>query len=159
MSQCSWPRCNCKATGQKCNQYKPKDKKRKSIVRISPKQRAKRVSEKDLLATDGAFYLLIWQEREHKCQNCGAPVFQFSILLFHHVLPKRPDGGYPQYRHCKWNIWILCWQCHDTHDNGNPDSKTIQKLREYYHQLVKLHEDGKLANVGANKELSEITGL
>lgn len=87
---------------------------------------------------------MIWEEREHKCQNCGNKIYEFALYLFHHILAKRPDGGYPQYRYCKWNIWILCWECHDTHDNGNPDSPKVAKLRAEYHRLVKLHEDGKL---------------
>ena len=143
MQHCTYPRCSCKATGVYCDN-KPAPKKRKGITRQTPKQKVKMVEKQQLVLTDAAFYLIIWQEREHKCQNCGAPVFEFSILLFHHILAKRPDGGYPQYRHCKWNIWILCWQCHDTHDNGNIDSPTIAKLRAEYHRLLKLHEDGKL---------------
>lgn len=143
VTRCTWPRCSCKATGIYCSS-KPQAKKPKGLSRISAKGKLKKIADKDLVKTDAAFYLLIWQEREHKCENCGKPIHEFSLLLFHHVLPKRPDGGYPQYRHCKWNIWILCWECHDTHDNGNPDSAKVKKLRTYYYQLIKLHDDGKL---------------
>lgn len=97
-----------------------------------------------MVKNDAWFYLVIWNEREHKCQNCGAEIPQFSILWFHHILPKREDGGYPQYRYCKWNIWILCWTCHDTHDNGNPDSKTLAKLIEERTRLQIAHDNGQL---------------
>lgn len=158
---CRWPRCSCKATGEVCEerrkqQAKASNKKPSGIKKISAKGRVKKIEKGQLTDSDAALYLIIWQEREHKCQCCDEPIFEFSILLFHHILPKRPRGGYPQYRHCKWNIWILCWKCHDTHDNGNPESKTISKLRKEYRRLLKLHEDGKLRDVESNKDRHSI---
>lgn len=141
---CTWPRCSCRATGQYCPDKPEKNKPKKRIKPISDKGRLKKEEKKSIILTDGAFYLMIWEEREHKCQNCGAKIFEFALYLFHHILAKRPDGGYPQYRYCKWNIWILCWECHDTHDNGNPDSPKVAKLRTEYHRLLNLHNDGKL---------------
>lgn len=141
---CTWPRCACKATGQYCDQKPASKKKKKGISRVTPKQAIINTLKKEVRQNDAAFYMIIWLEREHSCQNCGAAIFEFVSLAFHHILPKREDGGYPEYRYCKWNIWILCWTCHDTHDNGNPDSAVIAKLRAEYHRLLKLHEDGTL---------------
>lgn len=155
--RCTYPRCACKATGVFCSKRPVSgSKKKKFINQVSAKQALKKVEKQHLIQNDAAFYFVIWQEREHKCQNCGARLFTFSLLLFHHILPKREKGGFPQYRHCKWNIWLLCWQCHDTHDNGNPDSKIVKPLRTEYERLKTLHETGKLSDVERNKNLHSI---
>lgn len=147
-NECSWPRCPCKGTGQQCEQRRLEQAKkpaRKSIRKVSKKAALLQPAQLKLVHNDASFYMIIWLEREHKCQNCGDPIYEFSILLFHHILPKRSTiGGYPQYRYCRWNIWILCWRCHDQHDSMNPDSVTILKLRTEYHRLLTLHENGQL---------------
>lgn len=146
--RCGWPRCSCKGTGIFCTQRQEaltQKKGRKTIPRTSKKTAATKPAKTKRTQTDAEFYLVIWIERVHQCQNCGAPIYHFSLLWFHHILPKREQGGYPQYRYCKWNIWILCWLCHDTHDNGNPDSKTLINLRTEYHRLLNLHDNGTLA--------------
>ena len=146
---CSWPRCACKSTGIKCKEQQKKDIKKPGRTKIrnhSKKAALEDTAKKAIQQLDFQFYWLIWLEREHSCQNCGAILYEFLTFHFHHILAKRDkkDGGYPQYRHCKWNIWLLCHICHDTNDNGNPDSKTLVKLRSEYYRLLSLHENGGL---------------
>jgi hypothetical protein len=46
--------------------------------------------------------------------------------MFHHILEKRQKKfsheDYTAYRHCEWNILLLCWQCHDAYER-NPDTR------------------------------------
>lgn len=150
---CRWPRCACKATGNKCETQIRKESakgKRKHLKRISVKRAAEAPQRQEQHLGDHIFYTIIWWERDHKCQNCGNDIIEFSLLWFHHILPKRKAGGYPQYRRCKWNIWILCWHCHDTHDNGNIDSKLLLPLRTEYYRLLSLHDAGALRRANPN---------
>lgn len=150
--RCTWPACACRGTGQPCEQRQKEqqDKEfkkasdRQAIRKTNLKNKALRAKDQLTYQRDIAFYMEIWKEREHVCQNCGSRMLMVCTFLFHHILPKRPRGGYPQYRYCKWNVWLLCWRCHDQHDNMNPDSTTIEKLRTEYYRLLKLHEDGTL---------------
>ena len=159
---CTWPACACRATGQPCSIRKGKASAKQAKSSAAGKAKTSSTRQKGkgsskvgkygltpkelttLHKTDAAFYMVIWLKREHKCQNCGAPILYFEFKNFHHLLPKRPDGGYPQYRHKEWNIWILCWPCHDTNDNGNPAAKILVPLRAETKRLLKLHEHGQL---------------
>lgn len=147
--RCTWPRCPCKATGQICSEREKAitQAKRKTYINpVSDKKRKELPIEQEMHEKDRLFFLVIWNEREHKCENCDAKITELALFLFHHILAKRESGGYPEYRYCRWNIWILCWQCHDTNDNGNPDNPKLKKLRAEYYRLLQLHDNGTLGN-------------
>jgi len=96
-----------------------------------------------------AFYLEIWQEREKVCFESGEKLGSKPLLyMFHHVLPKRESGGFPQYRHCKWNIVILSWNAHTTAER-NID--LTPKVKAYTEKLMQLHKSGKLDRIDPNR--------
>lgn len=111
----------------------------KPIRKVSEKQQVKRVFKIKLLKEDKEFYLSLWYERFGRvegtaekyghtadnseimpgCEVCKARLyFQPTTVNFHHILEKR---NYPQFRHEKWNIAILCPDCHSSYES-NPDN-------------------------------------
>jgi 5-methylcytosine-specific restriction endonuclease McrA len=113
MTDCKWPRCICKATGEYCSNRKITGKKEpKPIPKRSEKGKKKAIGKKELLQTDMAFYLLLWQERSPICFNCSTPI-TFSILVFDHILEKA-DKRYAHLRHEPDNICLLCPDCHNS---------------------------------------------
>lgn len=66
--------------------------------------------------------------------------------MFHHVLEKRVKQhssyvDYSRFRHCLWNILLLCWGCHDAYER-NPAIKRLQSIVDYKQNLVDILEDG-----------------
>jgi hypothetical protein len=89
---------------------------------------------------DRKLYMEIWEERTHICQCCGAPLYEPLLFMFHHVLEKRKKAhadhvDYSQFRHCKWNIMLLCWACHTTADNML-SSKVVRNVADYRNRLL-----------------------
>jgi hypothetical protein len=115
---CTWPLCPCRATGEYCSN-KPEPKKKKGLKKVSEKGKKQRKLDLALLNTDAVVYLDIWQERPHVCQCCKNKLTTASRFMFHHCLPKR---YYDAYRHAKWNILILCSDCHTSWES-NPDNQ------------------------------------
>lgn len=80
---------------------------------------------------DKAFYLSIWNSREHRCESCGAHLGREPLsIMFDHLLEKKP---YPQLRHVHKNIFLVCSNCHHKKTNGFPTPKhkeAIQKATE-----------------------------
>lgn len=106
------------------------------IQKIS-KKRSKTLGErKAQTLKDWEFFLEIWNEREHVDFETGQPIYGEPLnLYFHHVLPKRKNGGYPQYRYEKWNIIIISW---DTHTNcENHQWKKVPRIAAYRDKLIK----------------------
>lgn len=94
-------------------------------------------------------YWQIWEERAHVDFETGLPIVgSFNSCFFHHVLPKRPDGGYPEYRHCKWNIVVIQ---ETTHNQTESDMDKTPKIRAYYQKLLQMHNEGKLASIDPDK--------
>lgn len=79
-----------------------------------------------LSTLDRTFYMDVWRSRSHKCECCDTSLFEPRLYMFHHILEKRDKKGryddYSQFRHCMWNIMLLCWQCHDAYER-NPDTR------------------------------------
>lgn len=69
-------------------------------------------------------YAEIWDEREHKCANCGYPIYYPVVHNFSHI---RSKGARPDLKFDKNNIEILCSTvnrnsgvgCHELH-HTNP---------------------------------------
>jgi hypothetical protein len=147
MNKCNWPRCICKATGNYCS-AKPKSgpKEKKPIKKVSSKRKEKLMDMKIMHKNDAAFYLEIWQERQHiDYEDQKTEITSFSILHFHHVLEKR---NYPEYRHCKWNIVLLTWQ---HHDQVTLNIDKLPRVKAYTEKLKALHDAGKLKNINPNQ--------
>jgi 5-methylcytosine-specific restriction endonuclease McrA len=88
-----------------CRYHYPK----KSIRRVSDKQKIKKLEKRELLEEDLQFYAGIWDKREHCCYECGVGICEPTSANFHHILEKR---NYPDLRHIENNIVILCVSCH-----------------------------------------------
>lgn len=91
---------------------------------------------------DNTFYMQIWEDRRHFCECCNNPLFAPRKFNFHHILEKREKDNkaneYTMYRHCKWNIMLLCWQCHDAYER-NPAIIRLEPIRLLRSQLLIVH--------------------
>lgn len=83
---------------------------RKSINKVSSK-RKERIKSWD---SEKSLFLEIWNEREHKCVECGKYLAEAKAHNFSHIKSKwsRPD-----LRLDKNNIEILCFRCHFKKDH------------------------------------------
>jgi len=65
------------------------------------------------LKSDIDFYNSLWTTDIKYCMNCNskiiAPTLHDKMWCSHHILPK---SKYPEFRHDKRNIAILCRKCH-----------------------------------------------
>jgi hypothetical protein len=106
------------------------------IIKISKKRRITLGEGINQTHKDWEFFLEIWNEREHVDFETGEPIYGEPLnLYFHHVLPKRKNGGYPQFRYKKWNIVIVSW---DTHTNcENHQWKKVPRIAAYRDELIK----------------------
>ena len=136
-----------KATGQTAKPEKVK--KRTPIPKRSEKGKEKILGKKTLVYTEMVFYMEVWAERSHICEcGCNKPIVGKPTLQnFHHVLPKRDEdkGGYPQYRHKKWNIMLLLWDCHDAWERKHD---TRPEITNYQKELLKHHDNGTTEQLG-----------
>lgn len=76
----------------------------------------KHIGEKvSVVDKDLEFYKYLWKKRDHVCIECGNPLKEFNMDMFHHILPKKKGhGGYPYFRHEEKNVILLCGKfgCH-----------------------------------------------
>jgi len=115
------------------------DKKPKGIKKISEKGKANKVLKKDLVQNDMAFYLQLWNEREHICFETGRYLGNKPLItMFHHVLPK---ATYPQFRHCAWNIVFLL---PEIHNQVETKLSMCPKVEAYTNELKQKYEDKEL---------------
>jgi len=128
----------------------------KQIKKVSEKQVFRIKIKKDLLEEDKKFYQEVWEERfgifepmtyttYPRCECCNRALeFTPNLMYFHHILEKR---NYPHYRHSKWNIAIVCAECHNSYES-NPDNvpylkhsrqSLLKSLEEEKNQIIKSH--------------------
>lgn len=87
--------------------------------------------------TDNQFYRQIWEEREHKCKECGRFLGdKLHHLFFSHHLAK---GTYGKLRHDPENIDLLCMEHHTQWDFGNKEmmkiyseERRLKLIQKYY---------------------------
>jgi hypothetical protein len=109
---------------------------RKSIRKVSKNQWTKLTDRSQLSAKDRLLWAEIWEEREHIDFETGEPIYGEPLTLyFHHILPKRKNGGYPQFRYEKWNIVIVSWDTHTNCENHN--WKKVPRITAYRDELIK----------------------
>lgn len=93
---------------------------------FQPLPEQEELSKANLSIIDKTFYMEVWRTRSPYCECCGEPLYEPYLYMFHHILEKRDKKGryddYSMYRHCLWNIMLLCWQCHDAYER-NPDTR------------------------------------
>ena len=114
-----------------CN-LKRKADKRKPLNPISKKGR-------ETMKKDTQFYEQIWNERPHRCEECGTSLGNvWQRIYFSHILTK---GSQPTLRHNKENINLLCAKHHIQWETGHKQAMRIysknraiiQKLKQYGH--------------------------
>lgn len=125
----------------------------KSIKPISTKNlqkfKFKMTLKQDLFQIDRLFYKQVWDNefyrvlsngeiimtKSPRCWNCFSRLGEEpNLLFFHHILEKR---NFPQFRHIRENICILCPICHNQYETFPDKVPKIQRLREIrYEQLV-----------------------
>lgn len=103
--------------------------------------KTKKKFDKKLREKDHDFYNEIWDERPHVCGNCGQFLGNEPLtLFFDHILEK---SKYPEYRHNKDNIWLLCWQCHTNKTNGIYSNVMKDKIKEVEGILLNERTEGQ----------------
>ncbi|MEK6879613.1 MAG: HNH endonuclease signature motif containing protein [Nanoarchaeota archaeon] len=121
--KCNFEGCNYNQFGGgycRNHQYLRTDKKPKVL------KKTKRPVNLKQLHDDWHFYLEIWNERPHLCENCGQWLGNEPLTLyFDHLLEK---SKYPDLRYEKENIMLLCWQDHSSKTNGFPPEKVKQNI-------------------------------
>lgn len=100
----------------------------KGLAKKSAKKIAEEKESKELLKQDEEFYMEVWQASPNKCWNCNGGLGNTPHnYMFHHLLPKR---SYPQFRHTKENIAILCLTCHSKCETNIDFAPKIKALTE-----------------------------
>lgn len=100
--------------------------KRTPLKRMSNKRKEKLEAEKQQLIDDKKFYMEIWSERPHVCSCCNKYLGKEPLTVyFDHILEK---SKYPELRHNKLNIWLLCMECHDNKSRGNLNDCMKEKI-------------------------------
>lgn len=83
---------------------------------------------------DKAFYMSIWNSREHRCESCGCHLGREPrSFMFDHLLEKKP---YPQFRHIEKNIFVVCLVCHTRKGRGFPTEKHKQAVEKAKEELL-----------------------
>lgn len=99
---------------------KPKKPLKRSYIRYKRPPQEKIDKEKAELTEMRLFFLEIWNERPHKSEVSGLPLYEPLDLFFDHLLPKKK---WPQYKLCRWNIALVTWEEHTNKGNGFPHPK------------------------------------
>ena len=87
------------------------------IIAWSPKKERKRISQvskkKQLRLKEtwgeAALFLLIWNKREHCCEDCSKVLYIPRAHNFDHIIPK---SRWEEYRLSEDDIKLICYWCH-----------------------------------------------
>lgn len=109
---CTWPRFSKGLCRQHWQQAYGK-----TLRKVSKKGAVKKQLKKELVEQDKLFYLSVWEKQPHVCYECGCFLREPLMSTFHHLLYK---SVFPEFRHCTWNIALVCNDCHNQH-HANPD--------------------------------------
>jgi 5-methylcytosine-specific restriction endonuclease McrA len=84
--------------------------------------------EREEREADWRFYMEIWNEREHKCQECGKWLGdECRTIYMDHLIEKSTHN---ELRYEKPNIWVVCWEHHSQKTNGYPAPKHKQAIEQ-----------------------------
>lgn len=102
--------------------------KRTPLKKQSEAKKAKLKEEREETKKMWMFFLEIWVERPHWCVVCNAPLYGQPVsAFFDHLLEKHL---YPEYKFEKWNIAVVCLNCHSSKSNGWPKEKHLEMMEE-----------------------------
>lgn len=108
----------------------PKQPERKPIERKKPlaKNGKKKTERLKAGGSEVKLFLEIWNERPHKCEQCGETIRDFQLWCFPHKLSKQL---FPAHRLKKENIGFVCSiECHHKQDEKLNDWETRRILDE-----------------------------
>lgn len=78
-------------------------------------------------------FLQIWRERPPRCQSCSKFLgSEPRTIFFDHLLEK---SKFPELVLEKWNIFLVCEECHDLKNRAFPTLKhkeAIEKAKEFF---------------------------
>jgi len=98
-------------------------RKRFSKSEIKPKVSQKVKQTEDMFH----FFEDVWKERKHECENCGKWLGNEPLsYMFDHLLEK---SKYPELKHEKDNIMLVCLECHDNKTRGFLTETVIAKIQ------------------------------
>lgn len=133
----------------------------KPINKVSTKMKFKMVLKKNLIRDDHQFYLSVWKKRFYdlsgtllirtpKCECCQKKLgFEPLTTYFHHILEKR---NYPELRHEKENIAILCPECHSRYETFPDNVPYLVNLRKTMLDLFNKGYFNKTNNINQNQK-------
>lgn len=92
-------------------------------------------------AENEKFYRWCWAHKRHICEECMRPLDRYSAIYVSHILTR---GAHPEMAHDPRNVNVLCFQHHNTWENGRREQMriyssnqlTIERLKEDYAGLV-----------------------
>jgi hypothetical protein len=126
--------CNHPTCEGECRRERKRGR-QKAIRQVSTKQAKKNKEKSKVTKEDWKVYLEIWEERAHVDFETGELILFPLSYNFHHVLPKKEGpGGYPQFRHEKWNIVLVDW---NTHTKAERNIDLVPRIKTYRNELLK----------------------
>lgn len=79
------------------------------------------------LDKDWAFYEKIWNSRPHRSEVSGTPLYKFTTMYFHHIIPK---SKWKEGRYLEENIILLTPEEHAVVENDIYKYEEVNKRRE-----------------------------
>lgn len=90
---------------------------------------------RELRKKDADFYEQIRDTSVNICEHCRRIIlYGISKVNIDHILPK---SLYPEFRHDRRNIQILCWDCHADKTSGRISSIMQRKIDQTKNELLK----------------------
>lgn len=107
----------CKVCGASSEtEYCFRHKLRKPLQGKGARLRAKSPKRVSSIPSMRSFFVEVWNERKHNCENCGKWLgIEPLSYMFDHVLEK---SKYPALKFEKENIMLMCLECHDKKTKG-----------------------------------------
>lgn len=85
----------------------------------------------DIPQANQRYYLYVWDNKKHYCENCQAPLQEYAAKFISHIFTK---GGFPEMAHDPRNSNILCLKCHNKWEFGT--EKDRKRMRIYPSNLI-----------------------
>lgn len=96
-------------------------------------------------AENEKFYQWCWAHNVTICEECMKPLRQYSATFVSHILTR---GAYPEMAHDPRNVNILCFDHHNTWENGNRESMRIYAKNQITIDLLKSEYERELHGIG-----------
>lgn len=120
-----------------CQSCTPK----KSIKKVSEKQKCVIAERKETLEGDKIFYLEIWNERKdnnghNHCESCDCRIYGEPLTIYFDHLLEKGTSKFKHLRREKRIIAIVCGDCHTLKTNGKPTQKHKELIQKAILELL-----------------------